>query len=86
MGQLDQVSQSIGQMQGTLNAHGVVHDKILSEIAQVRTDIVKRLDAQDTQIVALEKESHERRGSARVWAIVSGFAGAGLIKVIERFI
>jgi len=85
-GQLDQVSQSIGKIQGTLEAHGDVHRQILFKIDQFRNDVVKRLDEQDETIKNLENENHERRGAARVWAVVSGFAGAGFIKVIERFI
>lgn len=86
MGQLDQVSQSIGQMQGTLEAHGAVHEKILAEIHLFRRDVVKRMDEQDVTISALKRESDERRGAARIWAVVSGFAGAGIIKVIDKFL
>ena len=84
MGQLDEVSQSIGKIQGTLEAHGAVHGQILKKLDDLETSLATRIRAHDSHIDDLKKEMNERRGAARVWAAVAGIAGAGSVKLLEK--
>ena len=84
MGQLDEVSQSIGRIQGTLEAHGAAHSQILREIVDFKTGIVKRFEEYDEHIERLDADLHERKGAQRVWIVVTSFTTACVIKLIEH--
>lgn len=84
MAELDEVSQSIGKIQGTLEAHGLVHGQILKKLDSLEDSLASRIRAHDDHIDELKKEMNERRGAARVWAAVAGIAGAGSVKILEK--
>ena len=83
MGQLDEVSQSIGKIQGTLEAHGQVHSQILHKLESFERNLSKKFDEYDEHIERLDEDLQQRRGARAVLVGAAGFLGAGFVKFIE---
>jgi len=83
MGQLDEVSQSIGKIQGTLEAHGQVHNQILLKLESFERNLSKKFDEYDEHIEKLNAEMEQRRGARAVLVGAAGVLGAGFVKIIE---
>jgi len=83
MGQLDEVSQSIGKLQSTVEAHTVVHAQILAKLDSFERSLTKKLDEHDNHIARLNEESSFKKGAFAVMAGLAGIVGAGMIKLLE---
>lgn len=83
MGQLDEVSQSIGKIQGTLEAHGQVHNQILLKLESFERNLNVKFTEYDDHIQRLNEDMHQRRGAKAALVMVAGIAGGGVVKVIE---
>lgn len=85
-GQLDQVSQSIGKIQGTLEAHGSVHNQILVKLDNFERNLNKKFEEYDNHIEALNEDMQQRRGARAVMVGFAGFIGAAAMKVFDLVI
>ena len=83
MGQLDEVSQSIGKIQGTLEAHGQVHSQILVKLESFERNLNKKFDEYDGHIEKLNEDLQQRKGARAALVFVAGIVGGGVVKVIE---
>ena len=82
-GELDQVSQSIGKIQGTLEAHGQVHNQILIKLDSFEKNLTRKFEEYDKHIEQLNADMEQRRGARVVLVGLSGVFGAGFVKLIE---
>lgn len=83
MNQLDGVSQSIGKIQGTLEAHGNVHNQILLKLDSFEKNLNKKFDEYDDHIEKLNDDLAQRKGARGVMVAAAGVIGAGAIKLID---
>ena len=83
MGQLDEVSQSIGKIQGTLEAHGQVHSQILSKLESFEKNLSVKFEAYDKHIEQLNADMEQRKGMKAVLVGMAGLLGAGFVKLLE---
>ena len=83
MGQLDEVSQSIGKIQGTLESHGKVHEQILIKLDSFESRLYKKFEEYDAHIERLNSDLAERKGAKAVLVGLAGVIGAAAVKLIE---
>lgn len=83
MGQLDEVSQSIGKIQGTLEAHGQVHNQILAKLESFERNLTAKFDEYDDHIEKLNADMEQRKGARAVLVGMAGILGAGFVKLLE---
>lgn len=83
MGQLDEVSQSIGRIQGTLEAHGQVHSQILNKLDNFERNLNKKFSEYDEHIEMLNQDLQQRKGAKAVILGFAGLIGGAAVKVIE---
>lgn len=83
MGQLDEVSQSIGKIQGTLEAHGQVHSQILNKLESFERNLNVKFNEYDEHIQKLNEDMQQRKGAKAALIMVASIAGGGVVKVIE---
>jgi hypothetical protein len=83
MGQLDEVSQSIGRLQSSVESHSVAHSEIMRKLDNVHQSIVKQINMHDDDISAIKKELDERRGALKVYAIVASIITGLAVRLFE---
>jgi hypothetical protein len=83
MGQLDEVSQSIGRLQSSVESHSAAHSEIMRKLDNVHQSIVKQINVHDDDISAIKKELDERRGALKVYAIVASIITGLAVRIFE---
>jgi hypothetical protein len=86
MSNLDEVSVSIGKIQGTLEGHGNVHTQILVKLESMERNINKKFEEYDEHIDKLNDDMSQRKGARALMVGLSGIAGAGAVKLIESIL
>ena len=79
MSSLDEVSVSIGKIQGTLECHG----QILVKLESMERNINKKFEEYDDHIDKLNDDMSQRKGARAAMVGMAGIVGAGAIKLIE---
>ena len=77
MGQLDEVSHSIGRIEGKL-------DSLITEMVESKKTITDRIESHDRHLELIKNELAEKRGASIVWGSVAGFAVLFVSKILEH--
>ena len=83
MGQLDEVSQSIGRLQSSVESQSAAHSEIMRKLDNVHESIVRQINGHDDDISAIKKELDERRGALKVYAIVASIITGLAVRLFE---
>lgn len=76
MSQLDEVSVSIGRMEGKL-------DSLVYRVAGIEDKLSKKINVHDEHLDIIKNELAEKRGGTMVWASLAGFGVVVLSKIGE---
>jgi hypothetical protein len=77
MGQLDEVSHSIGRIEGKL-------DSLMNELVSSKKTIADKIETHDNHLTAIQRELSEKRGANHVMLAVYSFCMIGFWKILEH--
>ena len=77
MGQLDEVSHSIGRVEGKL-------DSLINEMIASKKTITDKIEAHDGHLSVIQRELAEKRGANHILLAIYSFCMIGFWKVLEH--